>query len=320
MKRRAALCAMAWAMAASTIRAQPAGRVRRIGVFMPAKTGPAAFVKSVAESLRPLGWTEGRNFEFVFRDASDVASLDAGAQELAGMHVDAVMTSGTPRTRAMQHATRTVPIVTELADPVVAGLAATLSTPGSNVTGLAFQTQEIVDKQVDMCRLVIHELAQARLFTTPVARTTPEMVQPFEHAAHRAGLAFDASFVSDLDGFARGFSTLRAHKSVAIVQNYMNVVDPQKLAAAAIASRCATFHAQPEFVEKGGLMSYVFRFEDTPQRWAAVLDKVLRGLDPASIPFELPRVTEFVVNKSTARALGIDLTTEIMVRATRVVG
>jgi putative ABC transport system substrate-binding protein len=73
------------------------------------------------------------------------------------------------------------------------------------------------------------------------------------------------------------------------------------------------------YVEAGGLMSYRFNWENQTQRTAAQLDKVFRGAKPAQIPFEFPTRSEFVINRSTARSLGLDIPRELLLRADQII-
>ena len=304
------------------------GKAKRVGVLSGGnERRHPEYVAQLGEAMRPHGWMQGRNLEFAVRYAY-LAQTAAAARELVAQGLDAIVTAGTPRTLAILHETRSIPVVTELADPVAAGIARSLQAPGGNVTGMAYQPQEVTDKQFEMLKAVVTGLAEVRLIAlsplpTPAAyaRARREIVSPLESAARRQGLAFDVSIASDPGGFAAIFATMRPGRSAAYFLNLEGSVDAGALAAQAIERRIATFHLVAEFVDAGGLMSYGFDFnEDAPVRTAAVLAKVLGGADPATIPFELPREQVFVVNRATARALGIEIAPEILIRATRVVG
>ena len=316
------------ALAAAGALAADARPKRRLGLLLGnGDREHADYLEQLDAALRVHGWTRGRNLEFVVRYAG-APEAEREARELAAGHVDAILTGGTPRTLAVLGATRTIPVVTEVADPVASGIVASLSAPGRNVTGMAYQPQEVTDKQLEMLAALVKGLAEVRLVTlSPLpspaefVRARGELVRPLQSAARRQGLALEVSIATDSRGIAKVISAMRPGRSAAYFPNLVDAVDPRMLAAEAIEHRIATFHLVPEFVEAGGLMSYGFDFgRDGPTRSAAVLAKVLDGEDPAAIPFELPREQRFVLNLRTARALGIEIAPEILVRANRVIG
>ena len=322
MKRRDAL---EWIVAtacgaAMSSRATPESAVRRVGVLFRGEPGrEAPFLVELATHLNAFGWKRDHNLEFVVRVTRDAADRDSKARELVGAGIDVVLTAGTDMTLALLRATRSIPIVTQLSDPVRAGVAESIARPGGNVTGLAFLPQELVDKQVEILVSVVRKATALRLFTGPGVRFVPEMTAPVADAAARHGLAFAASFVQDLAGFASAFDAMQRN-AVAYVHNFTRLVDGHRLAALAIERRVPTFHAIPEFVGDGGLMSYAMRYRDELARTAAVVDRILRGAKASEMPFELPRDTIFAINRTTAHALGIEITPEILLRATEVVG
>src|SRR5215470_5114956 len=131
--------AAAWPLAA---RAQPAERVRRIGVLISGDENDPERkrrLSALTQALVDLGWTDGRNVRMDLRwgggNANQVRAL---AQELVGLQPDIIVTSATPATAAVQRETRTIPIVfVSVADPVASGVVARLDRPSENVTGFA---------------------------------------------------------------------------------------------------------------------------------------------------------------------------------------
>jgi putative ABC transport system substrate-binding protein len=87
----------------------------------------------------------------------------------------------------------------------------------------------------------------------------------------------------------------------------------------ALAARLPTMFSQREFVEAAGLMSYGTNFPDLNRRAADFVDKILRGAKPADLPVEQPTKFEFVINLTTAKALGLDVPPSLLVRADEVI-
>src|SRR5215831_5110055 len=145
MKRREFItllggAAATWPLAA---RAQQGERVRRVGVLMNlASDDPEGQARIVAfvQGLQQSGWTDGHNVQIDTRwAAGDAARFQRYAEELLALAPDVILASATPSVQALQHATRTVPIVfANVGDPVGMGLVASLSRPGGNTTGFSF--------------------------------------------------------------------------------------------------------------------------------------------------------------------------------------
>jgi ABC-type uncharacterized transport system substrate-binding protein len=116
----------------------------------------------------------------------------------------------------------------------------------------------------------------------------------------------------------------RAHagagmRGVFLTSPFVEFIESKAMARLAIRNRVATISGFPEFVAAGGLMSFTLSFDNQAQRSAALLDKVLRGIDPAGIPFELPTKSEFAINRGTAAALKLRVPPDLLLRADRVI-
>jgi putative ABC transport system substrate-binding protein len=139
-------------------RAQPATRLRRIGVLSPGPDAAAEF-EAIAGLMRAFGWIEGRNLALEPRSAA--ARLDRLrplADELVAREVDMLVTYGSDAAQAARSATTTIPIVmASSGDPVSAGLVASLARPGGNVTGYSYIASEIAAKLA----AVLHEMLPA---------------------------------------------------------------------------------------------------------------------------------------------------------------
>ena len=154
MKRREFItivgCAAAWPLAS---RAQQIGKVPRIGYLSPsASPGPLAYHDEFQRGLRELGYVDGRNIVVEYRFAEGKFDrLDQLAAELAGLNVDVIVSVVTQASLAAKNATSTIPIViVSVADPVGAGLVASLARPGANVTGTSAMTSEVIGKSLTL--------------------------------------------------------------------------------------------------------------------------------------------------------------------------
>ena len=321
LRRRSLTTAAAVALAgAMPLRASAAPR--RLGALL--YDGPASWAfleRELAEALAEFGWQEGRTIQSRWRYAEgDATRLPALARALVAEGADVLMTRGTPSTRALQHATRTLPIVTGIGDPLGAGFARSLAAPGGNITGLSYAAPETAAKQLELLR----ELAPSirRLLVVLSADRAPyadEITEPSRRAALRLGLQAQVVTVTDAAHlratFAAARSTGGAVTTAALVYGLGQRIPPSDVAASAIDARIATVFEYRFYVDAGGLISYRFDWPDQAQRTAAQIDKVLRGQAPASIPFELPTRSELVVHAGTAARLGLTLPRALRVRA-----
>jgi putative ABC transport system substrate-binding protein len=136
--------------------AQPADRVRRVGVLIPNSPGPQAqlSVELIKRQLSDLGWVEGRNLRIDVHYAPDNDPTRKVVRELLGLQPDVILAGGTP-VLALREETRTVPIVFVLfGDPVARGVVASLAHPGGNVTGFTHYDAALAGKWLEMLKAI----------------------------------------------------------------------------------------------------------------------------------------------------------------------
>src|SRR5262249_41724254 len=162
MERRAFITllggAAAWPLVASAQQATKLSIIGYLGLGTLATESQrmAAFV----QRLRELGWTEGRTVAIDYRWADGRRELMAEvAAEVVRLKVDVIFAGGTEPALAAKKATALIPIVFPLAaDPVGAGMVASLARPGGNVTGLSVQAVDLAGKRLEILRDVFPRL------------------------------------------------------------------------------------------------------------------------------------------------------------------
>lgn len=303
--------------------AVPNSGKRRLAVLLYDRAeGWDSFPPELRTELSALGWIEGSNLSVEWRYASgDPARVRSDVVELVASAPDAILTRGTPTTRALQQATKTIPILTGVGDPVGAGFANTLARPGGNITGISWATSEECQKQVEVLRLVAPDLAQLLIVaSSDRAPFLVDLARYVELPARAMGLVTSTALVSNLADLKLAFRNDRRRGEVgAVIFGLGTAVDPSELARAAMATGVPTMFEYRFYVEAGGLASYRLNWENQTRRTAAQLDKVFRGESPALIPFELPTRSELVLNRTTARALGLAIPQSLSLRADAVV-
>lgn len=296
---------------------------RRLGVLLFDNAESWGFLApELRQELATLGWVEGTNltvdWRFANGDASRLAEL---AQQMARSGVDAILTRGTPATRALQLASSSVPIQTGVGDPIGSGFARSYAKPGGNITGLSWGIAEANIKRVELLRAMVPKLA--RLLVVMKADRSPyvnEMTASIDTAARQFGIATTLALV---DGVADLQAALRLDRAsgvgAALVFGLGTAIDPKVAAQVALRSRMPAMYEYEFYVDSGGLMSYRLNWENQSRRSAAQLDQIFRGVSPAQIPFELPTRSEFVLNRAAAKSLGLAIPQAVLLRADRVV-
>ena len=317
--RRAALAALIAAAFAPRASAQ-SSRVRCIG-YLSRGARPGELTKPLAE----LGWIEGKNLRFEVRAVAnqDSRALAAAAAELVQASVDVLFAYFTDRVEALARATTTIPIVCGVtSDPVGQGFATTLARPSRNITGLSAGFAETAELRIGLLKIMrpglkriafVHGVADARS-----GDQWSSVARPFAASAMAAGISFAMAPVSTLADVERAFKALGDPAGAAALTVLTSGLPGEAADVPALAIRYRI--AITGSPQDGALMYFNLEHSDPNSRIAVIIDKILRGVKPAAIPFELPDRTEFVVNRATAKAIGIDLPPEILIRATDVIG
>jgi putative tryptophan/tyrosine transport system substrate-binding protein len=326
MNRRCLLLLMlgSGALAVPPIRAAEQSPVRRrLGVVLYDRPESWDWLApALRKALAELGWVEGTNLSVEWHFANgDSARLAELASQVARSGVDAILTRGTPTTRALQRATTTIPIVTGVGDPIGSGFAASYANPGSNITGLSWATTESHRKQIELLKSTVPGLARLIIvLKADRSQFAGEMTRSLDAAAREFGLV---TRTVPVDSAADLQTTLRRERnagfSAAFVFGLGASVAPKDIADIALRNRLPTMFEYGFYVEAGGLMSYRLNWEDQTKSTAIQLDKLFRGIKPAQIPFELPTRSEFVINRATAKALGLAIPQTLLLRADQVI-
>ena len=299
--------------------ARGAPAMRRIGFL--GSTPGATEVAETHQVLEPFGWIDGKNIVLIFRyDQHDAARREELAAELVRIAPDVLVTTGHAKTQALQRATSTIPIFAVVDDAIAEGFSKSLATPSGNITGLSYGLGDIDGKQIQLLLQVVPRLERLGYFHSARYVVTTESISGFVTAARAARVAVELFPVRDMGDLARGLQSLRGSaKSAAYIGGFGGVLDWKELAAHARDSRIQTLCDEPGLVEAGALMCYNFTFPNRKRQAGGILDKLLRGIAPSRIPFELPTHSFLSINRKTAKAIGIEIPAEILVRADKVI-
>jgi putative ABC transport system substrate-binding protein len=304
--------------------AQQPAKITRIGYLDAVSLSVnAARVEAFRQSLRKLGYVEGKNIFIEWRSADGkLDRLPALAAELVHLKVDIIVTGGRSATRAAKEATSTIPIVmTQDSDPVANGFVASLARPGGNITGLSTLAPELSGKQLELMKEIIPKLSRVAVFGSSTSPGNAQSLREVELAARafKVQLQYlDVLDPKDIETAFRAASNGRAD-GVLVLNSPVFASRQTQVVDLAVKSRLPAIYWRSEFVEAGGLMSYGASQNDLDRRAAAYVDKILKGTKPADLPVEQPTKFELVINLKTATQIGVTIPQKVLARADRVI-
>ena len=305
-------------------RGQPTATIRRVGwLGAGSEAGGAHLRAAFKEAMQDLGWLEGKNVEYriVFAN-SDVDRLDALASELIGQKAEVIMVGNSPAARAAQRATKTIPIVMAgVANAVGSGFVASLARPGGNVTGITNQQEEVVGKLIG----ILHEVTPGARHIAILLNASSPSHAVFWAAAERACSVLDlvaqrvvASAPAQLGAAVEQIVRQRS-QAVVVVSDGVYLAERAKLQELLQTTRLPVAYTLRENVVAGGLLSYGTDLVATNRDAAKYVDKILKGARPADLPVEQTSRFELVINLKTAKALGITIPKDMLLRADEVI-
>jgi putative ABC transport system substrate-binding protein len=311
--------AAAWPLA---VRAQqPAMPV--IGFMLDSVQARSQQIAAFYAGLKESGYVQDQNVAVEFRSAEGhfdrFAALTAdllrhGVALLVAVSNDAAL--------AAKRATATTPIVFGMGgDPVALGLVASLNRPGGNITGIYFFTQGLEGKRLGL----LHELVPAA--TTIAALVNPNyspaenQLRDAQEAAARLGvqvLVLRANTETDFDAVFADLVRQRAGALLVCASPFF-FGRRQQLTVLAARHAVPSIYEWREFAAAGGLMSYGTNINDAYRQMGVYAGRILKGEKPADLPVVQSTRFEFVINLSTARALGIEVPPTLSARADEVI-
>jgi putative ABC transport system substrate-binding protein len=307
--------ALAWPLGA---RAQQT-RMVTIGVLTLINPDPEPLLQALRDGLRDAGYVEGRNLRLEIRAAAGRPDLQLEkAAELVGLKVDLIVTFFTPAALAAKQATRDIPIVMAGAgDPVESGLVASLVQPGGNVTGQSSAGAEVAGKSVELIRELIPTARRLGVLADDSDPFAKPYIEQIGHAARSAGIEVEPIMIRPELPLEPAFGTLtRKHVDGLLIQGSIARKEMLDLALQHRLPAVTSTRLGPAL---GALMSYGSDYFALARESAVYIDKILRGARPADLPVAFPTKFLFIINLTTARALGIAISPTMLARADEVI-
>ena len=295
-----------------------------VGYLIPGTIGQGAHLLALLRQiLTEAGYVEGRNLTIEYRSAEgQYERLPALAAELVGHEAAVIIAVTTPAALAVKAATATIPIVFNSPDdPVGVGLVASVARPGGNATGVHQLNTALGPKQLGLLRELVPSAARVGLLVNPNNGNAEVMTREVTAAASAVGVEIGVVRASDRSEIEAAFATLVHNRADALVVGADSFFFGRRLQLATLATRHAipALYNARENSEAGGLMSYGARLTEVYRYLGTYTVRILNGDKPMNLPVVQSTKLELVINRETARILGLSVPDKLLAIADEVI-
>jgi putative tryptophan/tyrosine transport system substrate-binding protein len=318
MNRREFIAALGGtAMSPLAARAQDAGRIYRLGVLIPATR---ASIAAFFDELRINGFVEGQNLVVIGGFGVTTGQIAEGVAALMNAAPDAILCGPETYVRALQAATRTIPLDSMSEDLVGEGFAASLANPGGNITGMSLLSPELDGKRQE---ILIEAVPGVRRIAALAHATigTKQHLEEQQDLARSRGVELSVFPFATAEEITPALDEAKARGAQAI--NFLatphQVVSRGLILDHMARIRLPAIYQWPEVPEQGGLLGYGPPFAQMYRQRGRQIVKLLRGAKPADVPVEQPSNFELVINLRTAKAIGHEIPAGLVLRADKVI-
>jgi putative tryptophan/tyrosine transport system substrate-binding protein len=314
--------AAAWPLAAW---AQQSSGHPLIGILSPLSAGTATRnIEGFRVGMRELGYLERRNLSLALRFAEGMPErMPPLATELVGLNPDVIIAAPETSLFAVRSVTRTIPIITIwLQDPVTSGIVDSIARPGGHVTGTWIAGDDaLVGKRLELLKEAVPAVALIGVLVNPAEVQDSVVIRLLSAPARALGLTATIIQVRDAAGIEAAFASATRDNVEALFVSQSPFFNTHRveIAARAVRARLPAIYGFREFADAGGLMSYGPSLPAVYQRFAALVDKILKGASPADLPVEVPTRFELIVNLKAAKAIDLTIPESFLLRADEVI-
>ncbi len=279
-------------------------------------------LRGFRQGLGEAGFVEGRNLAIEYRWAEgQYDRLPPLAADLVSRQVTVIVANG-PAASPAKAATATIPVVfVTSADPVAAGLVASMHGPGGNVTGVTGLNVEVAPKLLELLRELVPTATMFALLLNPTSPNAEPILRGLQAAASTLGIRLDVLHASTERDIAAAFATSVQRRAGALVigSDSFFTGNGKLLAALTLRHAMPAVYSQREFAAAGGLMSYGGSIAEMFRQAAAYTGRILKGDKPADLPVQQATKVELVINMKTAKQLGLTFPLSLLGRADEVI-
>ena len=238
------------------------------------------------------------------------------------LNVDVIVVVTTPAALAAMNATKTIPIVHPNAiDPLDTGLIDSLAHPGRNLTGGAQLTAEVSGKRLEILKKMVPALSRAAVLWNSANPALAYSWKATQGAARALGIMLESHEVQAPKDFVTAFAAISEESphALLVLQDALAIQQRKQIIDFAIQKRLPSMFNEKEWAVAGGLMSYGENFAAMYQRAAYFVDRIFKGTNPADLPVEQATKFDLVINRRTAKAIGLTIPDSILVLADDVI-
>jgi putative ABC transport system substrate-binding protein len=296
-----------------------------IGFLNVASPGPLRQqIAAFREGLKESGYVEGQNVAVEYRWAEgQYERLPELAADLVRQQVSVIFVGGgAPAELAVKAATTTIPIVFSTGgDPVRSGLVASLNQPSGNITGVYHFATGLEAKRLGLLHEMLPKATPIAVLINPNYADAENQLRDVQEAAARLGVQLVVVRANAEGDFNAAFSTVVQQRSGALLVCASPFFNNRREQLVVLAARHAlpTIYEWRDFAAAGGLMSYGTSLADAYRQVGVYVGQILKGAKPADLPIVQATRFEFVINLSTAKALGIEVPPTLSARADEVI-
>ncbi len=325
MRRRDLLSLLGGAAAAWPLGARAQQPMPMIGYLHLASAAPfARFLAAFKAGLKEGGYAEGENVTIEYRWAEGQRDRLPGlAADLVHRGVAAIATGGAEfPALAAKDATKTIPIVFVVGDdPVHLGIVPSLARPDGNVTGISLLTASLEGKRLGVLREMIPKAQSIAALIDPSRVLAQTQIDELRAAAAQAGVKLVIVHATTEADFAPAFAQMVAQNvgGLQVCANPFFTSRRQRLVMLAAHHRLPAMYEWRDFAEAGGLMSYGTDLADAYRQSGVYIARILKGARPSDLPVMQAVRFQFVINLTTAKALGLDVPPTLLARADEVI-
>lgn len=315
--------AAAWPLVA---RGQQAGKVHRIGVFVPGSVRThGQYVTALRNALNIVGYAEGTDYALLVRwGEGNFDRFSDYARELVQAEPDVILATGTAVAAAVKGQTSIIPVIfVQIADPIGGGFVKSLSRPGGNFTGFANYESAMTGKWLGLLKDSVPDLRRAALMFNPQTTSAggAHFWEVFKAAAASMAVQPIAGSFYNVTEIEETLAALSndAGGGFILAPDGSTLVNRDAFLASAARHRLPAVYPFGEFATHGGLMSYGADIVEQYDRAASYIGRILKGEKPADLPVQAPTKFELVINLKTAKALGLTIPQSLLVTANDVI-